>query len=427
MMPGFETASFGKNYWEKLREEEEIRIKDSLNNLKNMINSDPWITKQPKLENWAAFFDYKYMWWNWEIVTRKENGKYSVRIKKWERLPNWKEGWRTQKNGNNDTFIFDAKNKNAFNHKLWDALDTIIWKNRDRLPTTGWMVYDLLNPSERPIKKAEITERKNVKFDTQYEKQYWVKLIRDKSLNFYVVKKWEWLGIIKQKLQKIPEFSYLSDKSYSIPSDWKRNIHSFNTPNSEIKEWFYLPIPIKKEHREVSISSFKSKAKRVLNEMKSNKTYWEKVKAVLRNVNESEIVNVMAAYARSETSEDYRKFSDPIWSVELHRRETRYKSYSFSYFHILMEKAADHKTSGPWLRARKNLWLSEWDCYSVENACKLFLWYCFEKSREIKRWDDFFFKIRSLKDATAVAVKYNWDSSYWNKLWANVQHCKTIK
>jgi hypothetical protein len=41
MMPGFETASFGKNYWEKLREEEEIRIKDSLNNLKNMINSDP--------------------------------------------------------------------------------------------------------------------------------------------------------------------------------------------------------------------------------------------------------------------------------------------------------------------------------------------------------------------------------------------------
>jgi hypothetical protein len=34
------------------------------------------------------------------------------------------------------------------------------------------MVYDLLNPSEKPIKKAEITERKNVKFDTQYEKQY---------------------------------------------------------------------------------------------------------------------------------------------------------------------------------------------------------------------------------------------------------------
>jgi hypothetical protein len=135
----------------------------------------------------------------------------------------------------------------------------------------------------------------------------------------------------------------------------------------------------------------------------------------------------MAAYARSETAEDYTKFSDPIWSVELHRWEKKYTAYSFSYFHILMEKTADRKSDWPWLRARKNLWLSEWDCYGVGNACKLFLWYCFEKSKEFKLKDDYFFKIKSRNEALKVWKTYNWDPTYWNKLWANIQHCKTVK
>lgn len=414
------------------REKYDKEINEKLSFLKKNIlfNTDPWITKQPTLIKWAAVFNYKYMWWKWEIVTRKEsNGKYSVRIKKWVNLPNWKEWWQTQKNGSNETFPIIANDKFAFNRKLWVALDAIIWKKRDRLPTTGWKVYDLLNPDKSTPKKeekAESTEKRSSKFDARYEKEYWVNLIRDKWLTFYVVKDGEWLIKIRNKLMRIPEFSYLSDKYYDIPSDWSRNIHSFNTPNVSLKKWFYLPIPLKREQREISVSSFKSKARKVLNEMKNNKVYWEKIKGVLKNINEREVVNIMSAYARSETSEDYTKFSDPIWSVELHRWEKKYKAYSFSYFHILMEKTADRKHDWPWLRARKNLWLSEWDCYGVENACRLFLWYCFEKGKEFRLRDDFFFKINSKNAACDVADKYNWQRSYWEKLWANLQYCKKI-
>lgn len=434
-MPGFETFPVGKEYWEIQTEKDFVQ--KSLNSLKNLINTDPWITKRPRLENWAVVFNYKnipyyiHKWFDWEIVTRKEgDGKYSVRIKKWVNLPNWKEWWQTQKDRDNETFTFSANDKLTFNRQLWMALDTIIWKKRDRLPNTGWRVYDLLNPNgsiaKKPEKKSETTEKRNTRFDSRYEKEYWVNLIRDKWLTFYVVKDGEWLKKIRNKLMKIPEFSYLSDKYYDIPNDWSRNIHSFNTPNDSLKKWFYLPVPIKREQREISVSSFKSKARKVLNEMKNNKVYWEKIKSVLKNINEREVVNIMSAYARSETSEDYTKFSDPIWSVELHRWEKKYKAYSFSYFHILMEKTADRKHDWPWLRARKNLWLSEWDCYGVENACRLFLWYCFEKSKEFRLRDDFFFKINSKNAACDVADKYNWQRSYWEKLWANLQYCKKI-
>jgi hypothetical protein len=100
-MWGFEKVKIGKEYWD----EQEAFIKNSLKNLKNIINNDPWITRQPRLEKWAAVFNYKYMWWDWEIVARKDiNGKYSVRVKKLVRFPNWKEDWKTQKNGDKDTF-----------------------------------------------------------------------------------------------------------------------------------------------------------------------------------------------------------------------------------------------------------------------------------------------------------------------------------
>ena len=95
-MSGIETKQSNETPREKLRRE----TNETLNWLKDKVklNNDPWITKQPTLENWAAVFGYKYIWWKWEIVTRKEsNGKYSVRIKKWVKLPNWKEWWQNQK------------------------------------------------------------------------------------------------------------------------------------------------------------------------------------------------------------------------------------------------------------------------------------------------------------------------------------------
>ena len=134
------------------------------------------------------------------------------------------------------------------------------------------------------------------------------------------------------------------------------------------------------------------------------------------------IANIMTAYARSETAQDRKEFSDPIWSVELHRWEPKFWAYSFSYFHILMEKTADKKWYWPWLKARTKLWFTEWDCYDVKKACQLFLWYCFEKKSD----PTFFFKIDNLDEAKKVWRTYNWHSDYWEKLWANVQYIKKV-
>ncbi len=255
--------------------------------------------------------------------------------------------------------------------------------------------------------------------DLQYIEQ-WVKLLRDWPLTFYVVKEWEWLGIIKKKLEKIPEFSYLQDPIYYVPSDWSRNISAFNTPNTSLQPWFFLPIPIKIEDRQIELDEFKNDAKQALSQMKNNEKYGDKTKELLNKISEKDVISFMAAYARSETACDHEDFKDQIWTVELHRREKKYKSYSFSYFHILMEKNADWKTPWPWLKARYNLWLTEWDCYDPINACKLFLGYCFEKKND----PTYFFKINNLWEAKTVWWAYNWDSNYWNKLRANITYCK---
>ncbi|MBR4633994.1 hypothetical protein IKO50_03410 [bacterium] len=52
----------------------------------------------------------------------------------------------------------------------------------------------------------------------------------------------------------------------------------------------------------------------------------------------------MIAFARCETATDQQYFSDPIGTTVLHRWEPKYHSFSFSYYHILMEKNADGKT-----------------------------------------------------------------------------------
>lgn len=140
-MTGIETKQSSENPREKIRRE----TNETLNWLKNKVklNNDRWITKQPeKLDNWSVFFNYKNKWWKWEIVTRKEWNTYKVRIKKRINKQRY-----TQMNWNSETFDFTANNKDAFNRQLWSALDKIIGSDRDKLPTTWWIVYNLLNES----------------------------------------------------------------------------------------------------------------------------------------------------------------------------------------------------------------------------------------------------------------------------------------
>ena len=257
-------------------------------------------------------------------------------------------------------------------------------------------------------------------FDTWFKttvdetyKDKWVVLIRDAWMTFYVVQEGETTKKqIRDKLSSISEFSYLKDTIYND------KIKGFNVPDASLKKWLYIPIPVKAADRKIEVEQFREYSRIALHEMEQNPVYWEKTKKLIKECGEEKILNIMIAFARCETATDQQYFSDPIGTTVLHRWEPKYHSFSFSYYHILMEKNADGKTPWPWLKARQNLWLTEWQCYHPVNAWKLFLWYCFEKKKD----PTYFFKIRNLEEAKTKWWKYNWDSTYWWKLWDNIQH-----
>ncbi len=249
-------------------------------------------------------------------------------------------------------------------------------------------------------------------------KDKWVILLRDAWMNFYVVQEWEKSKEkIREKLAAIPEFSYLSDSTYDD------KIMGFNVPSKSLKKDLFIPIPVKAEDRKINIDEFRAYSKISVQEMKSDPVYWERMKKLLDEIGEERVINIMTAYARCETATDHEKFSDPIWTTVLHRWEpgtqkTPINAFSFSYYHILMEKNADKITPWPWLKARLNLWLTEWQCYHPINAWKLFLWYCFEKRSD----PTYFFRIKNLSEAKVKWKTYNGSASYWEKLWGNIQH-----
>jgi hypothetical protein len=65
------------------------------------------------------------------------------------------------------------------------------------------------------------------------------------------------------------------------------------------------------------------------------------MEVLLQTVDEKELIATALAFVRSETSGDHLFFTHPLGHMELHRREESYKAFSFSYFHILMEKSKD--------------------------------------------------------------------------------------
>ncbi len=137
------------------------RLKLKLESIRSeMKNVEPSITKKPREENWAIVFNYKNSGQEWEIVTRKEANTYKVRVKKRSKLVNGKMGRSTQKINNKDTYDFTANDKTDFNKKLGEALDKTIWTNRDKLPKTGWVVYDMLNKEKQDHKESKETKEK---------------------------------------------------------------------------------------------------------------------------------------------------------------------------------------------------------------------------------------------------------------------------
>lgn len=389
---------------ESSREKIISQTEETLNFLKSNIkfNIELWITRQPRLEKWAAVFNYKYMWWNWEIVTRKtSNDHYSVRIKKKIKFPDWKFDWQTQRNGGRETFDFIASDKIAFNRNLWVALNKIIWENRERLPRTGWIVYNLLNSSsftaklqQKPAENKATPKEKKEDVEI-WGMPKWLKL--DHWTFVYTVQDGDCEWKIKEKLQKYAPLSYLKNVPDGIR--W----YNFNTiPDKKLLPWLKLVVPKKDSEKTKTVSEFKKSQKSALNEMKDNPTYWKYINELIKQFWESHIVNVMAAYAKSETCpEDY---DNKVWKFALFRYEDSYKCPSYGYHHVL------YMDSG--LRAFNKTWITVGQCCNPKDSGKLFLAFCIEKNRDDYRK---FFDLENKNNLTWAAYYYNWPNYKANR------------
>ena len=420
--------------WEKVVSKvSEFRENDkwiSSEEMRNRINHATWYNKKAKIHIVKAWkFGKAAVKWVWNVLKwwakalwyGVEAGYHVIDAwdkaiwEKIEKSQKWKKSWKISSffRDNILKLLIATSAAGYWGYKtaelLWDKQ-----QDNQEIVVNDNNGYEVSFEEKEYFKNPEFFDREFKPIVDETYKDKWVSLIRDAWMTFYIVQDGEKKKeVIREKLSSIPEFSYLKDSVYAD------KIKGFNVPDGSLKEGLYIPIPVKIEDRRLNIEEFREYSKIALHEMENDSIYWEKTKKIVEEIWEEKIINTMVAYARCETAMDQETFSDPIWTCELHRWEPRYTSFSFSFFHVLMEKNADKRTPWPWLKARQNLWLTEWQCYHPINAWKLFLGYCFEK---VKSEPSYFFKINSLEEAKTKWEKYNWNSSYWVKLWNNIQY-----
>jgi len=250
-----------------------------------------------------------------------------------------------------------------------------------------------------------------------------IQIIHDAGLIFYIVEEWDNLDKIRKKLSKIPEFSYLVRAEYDRTNP-NTKTKSFNIPADKVAKGMLIPIPLDSKVREISPMNFANYCHEAIQEMRqdTNGPYFKEIKELLTDISEKDLIISMLAFVRSETSTEYTSFVDPLWDVELHRREPTYTCFSFSYFHILMEKNDDKKTPWPGLKARLKLWLTEGQCYHPKNAAKLFLGYRIEKTNGNL---DNIFPLTN-KNIVKVGTMYNGSKNYADKLTPNLAYATKL-
>lgn len=386
----------------------------------NAETQEKGIIDAPKFNNGAVVFDYEQGWNTREIVSRKEWNQYKIRVKK--RINNQ---WFTQKNWDSETFNFISPDELSFNQQLWKILDTVIGNNRYRIPKTWNKVYDFLNRwqtsdnnkeknTEKAQKKWEKKQERNLKQKEQWTNRIewapeWLSL--DNWVYIYTVKKWDTLGWIKLKLQNFSPLSYLSWEWYWISAWTWFNISKI--AEKVIQPWMEIPVPIEHTKRKKTVSEFKNSAKSAIADMKNNWVYKNKINDLIKTYWENTIVNMMVAYAKSESSPD--SLNGMIGHFALYRWEQNHNCASYWYYHILKEWA--------WWRAFKNLGMTVWQSFDPKNSWKLFLAYCCEFSN----YKDFF----NVKDFKTCARIYNWAgyvrNNYDTKLQNNYNYVKNIK
>ena len=158
-----------------LEHPELLNIQCDLHNLQHEVKEtiESCIIKAPYEKNWAIIFDYNASWNNWEIVTRKEWNTYKVRVKKWIK-PSWRQ---TQHFDGKETYNFEATDLRTFNNELWKALTNKIGSNREKLPKTGKIVYNMLlnlwnkNTNNPEVKTNDSGDKpNNPKVETEKDK-----------------------------------------------------------------------------------------------------------------------------------------------------------------------------------------------------------------------------------------------------------------
>lgn len=296
--------------------------------------------------------------------------------------------------------------------KQFDASNIFWWDKTETVSSDGWLGYGsadynpywelddaYLDYTIQPtLEQADGSEDLKVELLAP-----WIEVKRDVGVTFYRVRKGETLLSIYNKLKSLDEFSYLRDQHYN-PVIKGSKIRNFNIDPQTLQPGMFIPVPLSKESRIISGEQMKEYAYAAVQDIQNNPTYWSIYSNRLKNNSADELVAAAIAFARCESASDYRNADDQIGEKNVyHRYESHISTYSLSPYHILM--------SGPWLKARKNLHLTEWQTYHPKNATLLFLWYRVEKLREVGKVD----RIQDYLPLTNSNIWESWTTYNWCK------------
>lgn len=209
-------------------------------------------------------------------------------------------------------------------------------------------------------------------------------IFHDYGLDFYHVKKGDTISEILQRLIKYPKYKHLLDQK-------KIKLQSFNIPAKQLQAGIWIPIPMENEDRQLSNEQFVGYAKQGIDDIKDHDKYGPEVREMIDKIGFSNVVAVMMALAKQESG------GLPLGQFESHRWENGHKVFSFSMFHILMEKG------GPGLKARKLLNFTEGQTYHPRNGVKLSLGYMAQKTHNPAR----FFPLDVEENHKRFATFYN--------------------
>ncbi len=211
---------------------------------------------------------------------------------------------------------------------------------------------------------------------------------RDAGLIFYLVtpedikeSRTETINYIIEKLWSNKEFEYLKEDWYKPTSNSVTNTFNIRPDFKDLwknstldKNPFWIPIPIKKELRQIESQNFLECANKSIDLLWDYNESYDKIRQeVLKEYTKDDIATLLTSIALIETWQTTWTIGDDTY----HRREEwDYKCFSFWPQHVLMKYA--------WLQARFNLWLTEGQVCHPINSNMLVLWFIIEKFKE--RW-----------------------------------------